>query len=150
MYLPTVLTVSISMLTCNNHIFYCQTILSSSMTRQPTRRLGNGAPRRAAKRQRNKNSRWMHLSASVIGTRQLVQRCWARHTVAATTSIFLAAYCRTTSSPESRTPQSTTIYSPLRIHITWPLHHQNPTELGLIVRDLEVCFCRRRLGNGML
>ena len=62
------------------------------MSRQPTRRLGNGAPRRAAKRQRNKNSRWMHLSASAIGTRQLVQRCWARHTVAATTSIFLAAY----------------------------------------------------------
>ncbi|KAL7526186.1 hypothetical protein ACHAXR_002464 [Thalassiosira sp. AJA248-18] len=62
------------------------------MARQAYRRHLNGAPRRAAKRQRNINSRWMHLGALAIGTRQLLQRCWARHSMATTTSVFLSAY----------------------------------------------------------
>jgi len=41
------------------------------MARQAYRRDLNGAPRRAAKRTRNKNSRWMHLGAAAVGTRLL-------------------------------------------------------------------------------
>mmetsp|Transcript_6875 Transcript_6875/g.14327 ORF Transcript_6875/g.14327 Transcript_6875/m.14327 type:complete len:290 (-) Transcript_6875:557-1426(-) len=52
-------------------------MLSSGMARQPTRRISNGAVRRAAKRQRSSNSRGMHLSAAEIGTRQVLQRRWA-------------------------------------------------------------------------
>lgn len=62
------------------------------MARQAYRRDLNGAPRRAAKRTRNKNSRWMHLGAAAVGTRQLLQRCWARHTAAAMNSLLLASY----------------------------------------------------------
>ena len=43
------------------------------MARQAYRRDLNGAPRRAAKRTRNKNSRWMHLGAAAVGKRQLLQ-----------------------------------------------------------------------------
>jgi hypothetical protein len=54
-----------------------------------------GAPRHAAKRQRSKTSRWMHLGADGIGTRQRIQRCWAQHTLASTNSLFLAWYAIT-------------------------------------------------------
>jgi hypothetical protein len=67
------------------------TFSPSTMARQAYRRDLNGAPRRAAKRTRNKNSRWMHLGAAAVGTRQLLQRCWARHTAAATTPSFWRA-----------------------------------------------------------
>eukprot|EP00984_Skeletonema_dohrnii_P013354 scaffold5516_cov143-Skeletonema_dohrnii-CCMP3373.AAC.1 len=50
---------------------------TSGMARQPTRRISNGAVRRAAKRQRSSNSRGMYLSAAEIGTRQVLQRRWA-------------------------------------------------------------------------
>ena len=50
------------------------------MARQAYRRDLNGAPRRAAKRTRNKNSRWMHLGAAAVGTRQLLQRVVGRGT----------------------------------------------------------------------
>ena len=62
------------------------------MARQAYRRDINGAPRRAAKRTRIKNSRWMHLGAAAVGTRQLLQRCWARRTAAAMDSLLLASY----------------------------------------------------------
>jgi len=55
-------------------------LLAATMARQPTRRLLNGAVRRGKLRDRSKNTRWMHLGASAVGTRQLIQRCWARHT----------------------------------------------------------------------
>ena len=64
------------------------------MARRAYRRRLNGAPRRAAKRQRSKNSRWMHLVAGAVGTRQLLQRCWARHTTAVTSSLFQTAYAQ--------------------------------------------------------
>jgi hypothetical protein len=50
------------------------------------------APCHGAKRQRSKNSRWMHLGVAKIGTRQRIQRCWAQHTLATTNSLFLAWY----------------------------------------------------------
>ena len=62
------------------------------MARNPFRGRLTNAPRRAAKRQRAKNSRWMHLGAAEIGTRQKIQRCWAGHTLATTNSLFLAGY----------------------------------------------------------
>ena len=62
------------------------------MARNPFRGRLTNAPRRADKRQRAKNSRWMHLGAAVIGTRQKIQRCWAGHTLATTNFLFLAGY----------------------------------------------------------
>ncbi len=58
------------------------------MARQPTRRLSNGAVRRAAKRQRSSNSRGMHLSAVEIGTRQLLQRLWATDIASVNIALF--------------------------------------------------------------
>ena len=57
------------------------------MARNPFRGRLTDAPRRAAKRQRAKNSRWMHLGAAEIGTRQKIQRCWAGHTLATTCGV---------------------------------------------------------------
>ena len=65
------------------------------MTRVPFTNTLTGAPRRASKRQRTKNSRWMHLGATEIGSRQKIQRCWAQHTLATTNSLFLAGYALT-------------------------------------------------------
>jgi hypothetical protein len=65
-------------------------INKTTMTRDPFTNALTGAPRRAAKRQRTKNSRWMHLGVAEIGSRQKIQRCWARHTLATTNSLFLA------------------------------------------------------------
>ena len=62
------------------------------MARNPFCGRLTNAPHRAAKRQRAKNSRWMHLGAAEIGTRQKIQRCWAGHTLATTNSLFLAGY----------------------------------------------------------
>ncbi len=64
----------------------------SIMGRYPFLNSLTGAPRRAAKRQRSKNSRWMHLGVAGIGTRQRIQHCWAQHTLATTNSLFLAWY----------------------------------------------------------
>ena len=50
------------------------------------------ASHRAAKRQRARNSRRMHLGAAMLGRRRKIQRCWAVHTVAATNSLLLAGY----------------------------------------------------------
>ena len=71
---------------------------NTTMTRVPFTNTLTGAPRRASKRQRCKNSRWMHLGAAEIGSRQKIQRCWARHTLATTNSLFLAG---STHSPPS-------------------------------------------------
>ena len=60
------------------------------------------APRRAAKRRRAKNSRWMHLGAAEIGTRHKIQGCWAVHTVAATNSLLLAGYAHQQPRPHLR------------------------------------------------
>ena len=68
---------------------------NTTMTRNPFTNTLTGAPRRASKRQRSKNSRWMHLGAAEIGSRQKIQRCWARHTLATTNSLFLAGYALT-------------------------------------------------------
>jgi hypothetical protein len=65
------------------------------MARSPFVNSLTGAPRHAAKRQRSKNSRWMHLGAAEIGTWQRIQRCWAQHTLATTNSLFLAWYAIT-------------------------------------------------------
>ncbi len=62
------------------------------MARNPFRGRLTNAPCRAAKRQRAKNSWWMHLGATEIGTRQKIQQCWAGHTLATTNSLFLAGY----------------------------------------------------------
>ena len=34
----------------------------------------------------------MHLGAAEVSTRHKIQRCWARHAVATTNSLFLAGY----------------------------------------------------------
>lgn len=63
------------------------------MARQPTRRLINGAVRRAAKRQRSSNSRDMHLSAVEIGTRQVMHRRWASDLVSSANLLFDLSIC---------------------------------------------------------
>jgi hypothetical protein len=51
-----------------------------------------GAPCQAAKCQQAINSQWMHLGAADISMRHKIQRCWARHAVATTNSLFHAGY----------------------------------------------------------
>jgi len=46
--------------------------LHTSMARPPFVNPVTGRPRRANKRSRSKNSRWMHLGAQEVGTRKLV------------------------------------------------------------------------------
>jgi hypothetical protein len=65
------------------------------MARAPFVNSLTGAPRRAVKSQRSKNSWWMHLGAAEIGTWQRIQRCWAQYTLATTNSLFLAWYAIT-------------------------------------------------------
>ena len=62
------------------------------MARQPYRQQLTGAVRRAALRTRSKNTRWMHLSAGAVSTRQLMQRCWARHTSMKSNNLLLTGY----------------------------------------------------------
>ncbi len=62
------------------------------MARHAYRGVLTNAPRRADKRRRAKNSRWMHLGAAKIGARHKIQGCWAVHTVAATNFLLLAGY----------------------------------------------------------
>ena len=64
----------------------------NTMTRDAFRSPLTGAPRRAAKRWRSKNSRWMHLGAQEVMTRQILQQFWAQHSVLATNSYFLVGY----------------------------------------------------------
>jgi hypothetical protein len=52
----------------------------------------SGAPCCAAKQRRSKNSRWMHLGAREVMTRQILQQFCAQHSVFATNSYFLAGY----------------------------------------------------------
>ena len=51
-----------------------------------------GAPRRANKRSRSKNCRWMHLGAQEVGTRKIIQKVLARYSVSAMNSMFLSSY----------------------------------------------------------
>ena len=51
-----------------------------------------GRPRRAAKRERSKNSRWMHLGAQEVTTRKIVQGIVAIYSVSATNNMFLSGY----------------------------------------------------------
>lgn len=62
------------------------------MARQPTRRFLNRAVRRKKLRECSKNTRWMHLGAGAVGTRQLIQRCWARHTQSLSSSVVSIGY----------------------------------------------------------
>jgi hypothetical protein len=51
-----------------------------------------GLPRRAPKRERSKNSRWMHLGAQEVTTRKIIQGMVARYSVSATNNMFLSGY----------------------------------------------------------
>ena len=62
------------------------------MARYAYRRRLNNSPRRDAKYRKDKNVKYMHLGAGQVGVRQILQRCWSSHVVAATTSIFLVRY----------------------------------------------------------
>jgi hypothetical protein len=62
------------------------------MPQDAFRSLLTGAPPRAAKRWHSKNLRWMHLGTRDVMTRNILQGCWALHSVSATNSIFLAGY----------------------------------------------------------
>jgi len=62
------------------------------MPRDAFRNPLTGAPRRAAKRWRTKNLRWMHLSTGEIVSRKNLHRCWAMHSLLASNSFFLAGY----------------------------------------------------------
>ena len=51
-----------------------------------------GRPRRAAKRERSKNSRWMHLGSQEVTTRKIVQGIVAIYAVSGTNNMFLSGY----------------------------------------------------------
>jgi hypothetical protein len=71
---------------------HCPPAVVNTMTRDAFRSPLTGAPRRAPKQWRSKNSRWMHLGAQEVMTRQILQQLWAHHSVLATNSYFLAGY----------------------------------------------------------
>ena len=62
------------------------------MARSPFVNPVTGAPRRANKRSRSKNCRWMHLGAQEVGTRKIIQKVLARYSVSAMNSMFLSSY----------------------------------------------------------
>ena len=62
------------------------------MARQAFVNPTTGRPRRAVKRERSKNSRWMHLGAQEVTTRKIVQGIVARYSVSATNNMFVSGY----------------------------------------------------------
>jgi hypothetical protein len=62
------------------------------MARHVYRSCLTGPPCRAAKHQQAINSWWMHLGVAEVSMWHKIQRCWARHAIATTNSLFLAGY----------------------------------------------------------
>ena len=76
----------------SSQLLILQSLFSPAMARYAYRRRLNNSPRRDAKYRKDKNVKYMHLGAGQVGVRQILQRCWSSHVVAATTSIFLVRY----------------------------------------------------------